>query len=86
MNDEASGAWSFSVIDAVRRTNARVRIALVRGENDRFRKHDSAFVVAGGTRLHRTEIPFASHALTTMLLAAPVISHAMRFLSDTTLH
>ena len=84
MNEEASGAWSFSVIDLVRRIDPRVRIALVRGEKDRFRMHDSAFVAAGGTRLRRTEIPFASHSLTSMLLAAPVVSRAMRFLSDTT--
>ncbi len=84
MNEEASGAWSFSVIDLVREIDPRVRIALVRGEKDRFRMHDSAFVAAGGARLRRTEIPFASHSLTTMLVAAPVVSRAMRFLSDTT--
>ena len=84
MNEEASGPWSFSVIDLIRQTDPRVRIALVRGENDIFRKHDTDLVAAGGVRLKRFVIPFATHSLTTMLVAAPIVSRAVRYITDTT--
>jgi pimeloyl-ACP methyl ester carboxylesterase len=84
LNEEASGAWSFSVADMMRHTDPQVRIALVRGEKDLFRKHDPELVAAGGARLRRFVIPFATHSLTTMLVAAPIVSRAVRFLTDTT--
>jgi pimeloyl-ACP methyl ester carboxylesterase len=82
LNKEASGAWSFSTIEAARTIDPRVRIALVRGAHDPFRGHDSAFVAAGGNRLRRFEIPMAGHALGTLLVAGPLISRAVRFLTD----
>jgi pimeloyl-ACP methyl ester carboxylesterase len=82
LNKEASGPWSFSTIDAVRRINPTIRIAIVRGAHDPFRGHDSAFAVAGGNRLRRFEIPMAGHALGTLLVAGPLISRAVRFLTD----
>jgi len=84
LNKEASGRWSFSTIDAVRTIDPRVRIALVRGAHDPFRGHDSAFVAAGGNRLRRFEIPMAGHSLGTLLVAGPLISRAVRFLTDST--
>jgi pimeloyl-ACP methyl ester carboxylesterase len=84
LNEEASGAWSFSAVDAVRQIDPRVRIALVRSEHDPFKKHDPDFERAGGVRLRRFVIPLAAHTLKTMLVAAPLISRAVRFLSDTT--
>jgi pimeloyl-ACP methyl ester carboxylesterase len=84
LNKEASGAWSFSTIDAVRHIDPSVRIAIVRGAHDPFRGHDSAFAVAGGNRLRRFEIPMAGHALGTLLVAGPLISRAVRFLTDST--
>jgi pimeloyl-ACP methyl ester carboxylesterase len=84
LNHEASGPWSFSTIDAVRAIDPYVRIALVRGAHDPFRGHDSAFAAVGGNRLRRFEIPMAGHALGTLLVAGPLISRAVRFLTDTT--
>ena len=84
LNEEASGAWSFSTIDAVKNIDPKVRIALVRGANDPFRGHDPAFVAVGGTRMKRFEIPLAGHGLKTMIVAGAYISRAMRFLSDGT--
>ncbi|MDB4875784.1 MAG: hypothetical protein JWM41_2230 [Gemmatimonadetes bacterium] len=83
MNEEASGPWSFSTIDAARLIDPSVRVALVRGAKDRFQIHDSALVAAGGPRLRRYVIPMAAHSLSTMLVAGPVISRAVRFLTDT---
>jgi hypothetical protein len=84
LNEEASGKWSFSIADLMRETDSHVRIALVRGEKDRFRIHDDSLMAAGGPRLRRFVIPFAAHSLTTMLVAAPIVSRAVRFLTDTT--
>lgn len=83
MNEEASGPWSFSTVDAARSIDPSVRIALVRGAKDRFQIHDSAFVAAGGARLRRYVIPMAAHSLSSMLLAGPLVSRAVRFLTDT---
>lgn len=82
LNEEASGPWSFSTADLIRQTDPQIRIALVRGEKDRFRVHDPDLVAAGGARLRRFVIPFAAHSLTTMLVAAPIISRAVRYLAD----
>ena len=82
LNKEASGAWSFSAVDAARRIDPRVRIALVRSAKDLFKVHDPEFIAAGGSRLERFEIPMGSHSLTSMLMARPVISRAVRFLTD----
>ena len=83
MNEEASGPWSFSVVDAVRRIDGHVRIALVRSEHDPFKQHDPAFEAAGGRRLEHFIIPLATHSMKTMLVAGPIISHAVNFLADT---
>ena len=83
LNKEASGPWTFSAVVAVRRLDPRVRVALLRGAHDPFRGHDPEFLAAGGSRIKRYEIPMAGHALSTMLLAGPLISRAARFLSDT---
>jgi pimeloyl-ACP methyl ester carboxylesterase len=84
LNKEASGAWSFSVVQAAREISPSVRIALVRSAKDPFRAHDPEFIAAGGSRLRRYEIPMATHSMTTMLVAGPLISRAVRFLLDTT--
>ena len=82
LNKEATGPWSFSTVQAVREIDPRTRIALVRGANDPFRRHDPEFIVAGGQRLQRFEIPLAGHGLKSMLIAGPLISRAVRFLTD----
>ncbi len=84
MNEEASGPYSFSTIELVTKIDPRVRIALVRSEKDKFKQHDPDFIKAGGSRLRRFVIPMAAHSLTSMLIAAPLVSRAVRFLSDTT--
>src|SRR5437660_115695 len=78
----ARGAWSFSTIDAVKHIDPAVRIAIVRGEHDPFRQHDPDFLAAGGARVDRIVIPYAGHALKTMILAGPAIMRGMRFLTD----
>jgi pimeloyl-ACP methyl ester carboxylesterase len=82
LNHEANDAWSFSTIDAVKHIDPAVRIAIVRGEHDPFRQHDPEFIAAGGARVDRIVVPYAGHALKTMILAGPLIMRAVRFLTD----
>jgi pimeloyl-ACP methyl ester carboxylesterase len=81
-NEEAHGVGAWSTIAATRDIDARVRIAIVRGSNDQFAVHDSAFIAAGGTRLHRFPVPLAAHSLKKLLIAGPIIEHAVGFLLD----
>jgi len=80
MNHEASGRWSFSTIRATAEIAPNVRIALVRGAGDKFRRHDPAFVAAGGARLRYFTVPFAGHSLRKLVIAGPIIEHAVEFL------
>lgn len=80
LNHEASGAWSWSTVDAARRIDPQVRIALVRSSRDPFRKHDPEFIAAGGARLRHYLVPMASHSMKSLLVAGPMIEQAVSFL------
>ena len=80
MNHEASGPWSFSTIRAATDIAPNVRIALVRGASDKFRRHDPAFLAAGGNRLRYFVVPLAGHSLRKLLIAGPIVEHAVEFL------
>jgi pimeloyl-ACP methyl ester carboxylesterase len=82
LNHEASGPWSFSTVRAAADIAPGVRIALVRGASDQFRRHDSAFMAAGGGRLRYFLIPFANHSLRKLLIAGPIVEHALEFLVE----
>jgi pimeloyl-ACP methyl ester carboxylesterase len=79
-NEEAHGEGAWSTIEAARVIDPRVRIAIVRGAKDQFAVHDSAFVAAGGARLHRYLVPFAAHSLKKLLIAGPIVEHAVGYL------
>ena len=81
-NEEAHGEGAWSTIDAARAIDPRVRIAIVRGSKDQFAVHDSAFAAAGGARLHRYLVPFAAHSLKKLLIAGPIVEHAVAWLVD----
>jgi pimeloyl-ACP methyl ester carboxylesterase len=82
LNHEASGPYSFSTINAATDIASGVRIALVRGASDPFRRHDADFIAAGGPRLRYYQIPFANHSLRKLLIAGPIIEHAVEFLVE----
>jgi pimeloyl-ACP methyl ester carboxylesterase len=82
MNHEANGPWSFSTIRAATDIATGVRIALVRGASDKFRRHDAAFIAAGGPRLRYYPVPFANHSLRKLLIAGPIVEHALEFLIE----
>ena len=83
LNKEASGPWSFSTIRASAELPPHVRIAIVRGASDPFRKHDSLFAVAGGARFHYYPVPFAGHSLRRLIIAGPIVEHAVNWLLST---
>ena len=74
---EPTEPGSFAVVDEIKRTPPKVRIALVRGASDRERSADRAFIDAGGKRLSYTVIPFASHSLKSLVIAGPMIERAL---------
>lgn len=81
-NEEAHGNGAWSTIEAVRDMDPRVRIAIVRGANDQFAVHDSAFMAAGGARLRRFTVPLAAHSLRKLLIAGPIVEHAVAYLVE----
>jgi dienelactone hydrolase len=77
---EPREAGSFSVAEQIAALPAPVRVALVRGQSDRYRYADSALVAAGGARIERFGVPFAGHSLKKLFLAGPAVERAMDFL------
>jgi hypothetical protein len=77
---EPTEPGSFAVDEQIRNTPSNVRIALLRGASDKERKSDRAFIAAGGQRLRYTVIPFASHSLRSLVIAGPMIEHALDLL------
>jgi pimeloyl-ACP methyl ester carboxylesterase len=74
---EPEGPGSFSVAATIGAIPAGVRIALVRGDGDKYRSADSALMSAGGARLSRFVVPFASHSLKRMIVTGPAVSRAL---------
>jgi pimeloyl-ACP methyl ester carboxylesterase len=74
---EPTEPGSFAVADEIRQTPPAVRIALLRGASDKERRSDPAFIAAGAKRLFYTVIPFASHSLKSLIIAGPMIEHAL---------
>ncbi|HST08209.1 MAG TPA: hypothetical protein VLJ83_08545, partial [Gemmatimonadaceae bacterium] len=74
---EPTEPGSFAIVDEIKETPPKVRIALVRGASDKERSADSSFIAAGGSRLTYTVIPFASHSLKSLVIAGPMIEGAL---------
>ncbi len=74
---EPTDAESFDVGDAVRALPAPVRLAIVRGEHDKYATADSALISAGGARADRYVVPLAGHSLRNILIAGYVVSRAL---------
>jgi pimeloyl-ACP methyl ester carboxylesterase len=80
--DEPTERGSFAVADEIRMMPPNVHIALMRGASDKERASDAAFITAGGSRMTYTIIPFASHSLKSLIIAGPMIEHALDELVD----
>lgn len=73
---------SFSLAQTVAALPTSLRIALVRGENDRLRGADSAIVAGGGARLRYYLLPLASHSLRRVIVARFTIRNAVDWVAN----
>ena len=71
---------SFAIADEIRALPASMRIALLRGSQDRRIGIDSSLQVAGAPRLRYTVIPFASHSLRSVTIAGPMAERALAWI------
>jgi pimeloyl-ACP methyl ester carboxylesterase len=79
---EPSGPGSFGVAEIVARLPEGLRVALIRGEHDRFIFADSAIVAAGGARIQRYLVRFAGHSLKRIIVAQWVVRRALDWLLE----
>lgn len=70
---------SFSVAEIIHCLPPELRIAIVRGDKDRYKSADSAFVSAGGRRLERFTVPLAGHSLKSVFVARYVVRTAVQY-------
>jgi pimeloyl-ACP methyl ester carboxylesterase len=82
MNAEPEGPDSFAVADAMSAASAAgLRVAVLRGSNDKLRSADSALLSAGPS-VRRFGVPLAGHSLRNLTVARYVIREAMDWLLD----
>jgi pimeloyl-ACP methyl ester carboxylesterase len=79
---EPEGPGSFSVPLTLSEIQPAIRVAIVRGDHDKYRYADSALVASGGSRVHLYMVPFASHSLKRIIVAKPVMRQAVDWLMD----
>jgi len=82
MGAEPKGPDSFQVPAVVKAIDPVVRIAIVRGSQDKYRYADSGLTAAGGDRIQVFVVPFASHSLRRLILAKPIVRHAMGWIFE----
>jgi pimeloyl-ACP methyl ester carboxylesterase len=68
---------SFSVAENIAALGPSVRVAIVRGTDDRFRSEDPALLNAGGTRIDKWSVPWGGHSMSNILLAGPFVERAL---------
>ncbi len=74
---EPSEPGSFSVADNISALPPGVRVAIVRGTDDRFRADDAELLKAGGTRIDKWAVPWGGHSMSNILLAGPFVERAL---------
>lgn len=79
-NVDPSGPMSFSVAAMAGALPPHVRIALVRGDNDRLQSADATILAGGGARIQRYRVLFAGHSLKRLIVARPVVRRALLWL------
>ena len=68
---------SFSVAEQIAALPASVRVAIVRGTDDRFRAADDELLKAGGARIDKWSVPWGGHSMSNILLAGPFVERAV---------
>jgi pimeloyl-ACP methyl ester carboxylesterase len=77
MGGEPTEPGSFSVAENIAVLPAAVRVALVRGTDDRYRSADPELMKAGGARMERWAVPWGGHSMRNIFLAGPFIDRAV---------
>jgi pimeloyl-ACP methyl ester carboxylesterase len=68
---------SYSVSENIAALPATVRVAIVRGTDDRFRAADPELLKAGGARIEKWWVPWGGHSMSNILLAGPFVERAV---------
>jgi pimeloyl-ACP methyl ester carboxylesterase len=68
---------SYSVAEDIAALPASVRVAIVRGTDDRFRATDADLLRAGGGRIDKWSVPWGGHSMSNILLAGPFVERAL---------
>jgi pimeloyl-ACP methyl ester carboxylesterase len=68
---------SFSVAENIAAVAPSVRVAIVRGTDDRFRSEDAELLRAGGARIDKWSVPWGGHSMSNILLAGPFVERAL---------
>ena len=68
---------SYAVAENIRALPEAVRIAIVRGTDDRFRSVDPELLKAGGARIDKWSVPWGGHSMSNILLAGPFVERAL---------
>ncbi len=79
MSGEPTEPGSFSVAENISALPGSVRVALVRGTDDRYRSVDPELMKAGGTRMDRWPVLWGGHSMTNILLAGPFVERAVKW-------
>jgi pimeloyl-ACP methyl ester carboxylesterase len=77
MSGEPTESGSFSVAANISALAPALRIALVRGTDDRYRSVDPELMKAGGNRMERWAVPWGGHSMRNIFLAGPFIERAI---------
>ena len=73
---------SYSVADNIAALPAGVRVALVRGTDDRFRAVDAELLRAGAGRIDKWSVPWGGHSMSNIMLAGPFVERAVAWTLD----
>ena len=68
---------SYSVADNIAALPSSVRVAIVRGTDDRFRAVDDELRNSGGERINKWWVPWGGHSMSNILLAGPFVERAL---------
>lgn len=77
MTGEPTEPGSFSIAENIAALPPAIRVALVRGTDDRYRSADPELMKAGGARMERWAVPWGGHSMKNLFLAGPFIDRAV---------
>lgn len=77
MGDDPTEPGSFSIASNIAGLPPAIRVALIRGTDDRLRRVDPELLKAGGKRMDRWAVPWGGHSMRNILLSGPFVERAL---------